>query len=43
MRRRGSLEEIYPGVFALNSNVEYSSETGLLIDEMPHDPEQFMG
>jgi CRISPR-associated endonuclease/helicase Cas3 len=42
MQRRGSLEEIYPGVFALNNTVEYSAETGLLVDEMPNDPNLFM-
>jgi CRISPR-associated endonuclease/helicase Cas3 len=39
---RGSLVEIIPGIFALNNKVEYSDQIGLLIDEMPSDPEDFM-
>ena len=39
---RGSLEEIIPGRFALNNQVEYSDQIGLLIDELPNDPEDFM-
>jgi len=39
---RGSLEEIIPGYFALNNTVEYNNQTGLLIDELPNDPEDFM-
>jgi CRISPR-associated endonuclease/helicase Cas3 len=39
---RGSLEEIIPGYFALNNTVEYSDQIGLLIDEMPNDPEAFI-
>jgi CRISPR-associated endonuclease/helicase Cas3 len=42
MQRRGSLEEIFPGVFALNNPVEYKEDIGLLIDEMPNDPETFI-
>jgi CRISPR-associated endonuclease/helicase Cas3 len=42
LQKRGSLEEIILGVFALNSKVEYSDKIGLLIDEMPNDPEEFM-
>jgi CRISPR-associated endonuclease/helicase Cas3 len=39
---RGSLEEIIPGVFALTTTVEYDKHVGLLIDEMPNDPLDFM-
>jgi CRISPR-associated endonuclease/helicase Cas3 len=42
MQRRGSLEEIYPGVFALNNSAKYSAETGLLVDEMPNDSRDFI-
>jgi CRISPR-associated endonuclease/helicase Cas3 len=42
LQRRGSLKEILPGIFALNSTVEYDQRIGLLIDEMPNDPEAFM-
>jgi CRISPR-associated endonuclease/helicase Cas3 len=42
MQQRGSLEEIFPGVFALNNTVEYREDIGLLIDEMPSDPESFI-
>jgi CRISPR-associated endonuclease/helicase Cas3 len=42
LQNRGSLEEIIPGIFALNNKVEYNDEVGLLIDEMPNDPEDFM-
>jgi CRISPR-associated endonuclease/helicase Cas3 len=42
MQKRGSLEEIIPGVFALICAVEYDKQVGLLIDEMPNDPEAFM-
>ncbi|GHV72798.1 CRISPR-associated helicase Cas3 [Spirochaetia bacterium] len=42
LQRRGSLEEIVPGVFALTTTVEYDKAIGLLIDEMPNNPETFM-
>jgi len=42
LHNRGSLEEIIPGIFALNNNMEYNNQIGLLIDEMPNDPEDFM-
>ncbi len=42
LQNRGSLKEIIPGIFALNNSVEYSNEIGLLIDEMPNNPEDFM-
>jgi CRISPR-associated endonuclease/helicase Cas3 len=40
--KRGSLVEVLPGIFVLNNNVEYDDKIGLLIDEMPNDPEAFM-
>jgi CRISPR-associated endonuclease/helicase Cas3 len=42
LQKRGSLEEIIPGVFALICAVEYDKRVGLLIDEMPDDPQIFM-
>jgi CRISPR-associated endonuclease/helicase Cas3 len=42
LNRRGSLEEIMPDVFALNNDVEYDARVGLLIDDMPHDPLDYM-
>ena len=42
LQNRGSLEEITLGIFALNNKVEYNDQIGLLIDEMPNDPEDFM-
>jgi hypothetical protein len=38
----GSLKEIAVGIFALTTTVEYSEETGLLADELPCNPENFM-
>ena len=40
MRQRGSVEEVWPQIFALVSNMEYSNDTGLLIEET-FDPEKF--
>jgi len=42
LHTRGSLEEIIPGIFVLNNTVEYNDQIGLLIDEMPNDPEDFI-
>jgi CRISPR-associated endonuclease/helicase Cas3 len=39
---RGSLEEIIPGIFALICKVEYSNEIGLLVAELPSNPETYM-
>lgn len=39
---RGAVEEIYPQVFALSSKLDYSEDTGLIVDETPFDPEQFI-
>ena len=42
LRQRGSIEEIFPEIFALATNLDYSVDTGLLVDETPFDPEQFI-
>ncbi|MEN6297674.1 MAG: CRISPR-associated endonuclease Cas3'' [Rectinema sp.] len=42
LEERGSLEEVYPGIFALSCKIEYDDDVGLLIDEMPSDPEAFI-
>ena len=40
--RRGSIEEVCPKIFALTTNLDYSEDTGLLVDETPFDPEKFI-
>jgi CRISPR-associated endonuclease/helicase Cas3 len=42
MWQRGSIEEVCPRIFALASNIEYSKEIGLLVDETLYDPEQLI-
>jgi CRISPR-associated endonuclease/helicase Cas3 len=42
LRRRGSLVEIWPDTYALNSIVEYDRTKGLLIDESNQDPEAYL-
>jgi CRISPR-associated endonuclease/helicase Cas3 len=42
LQKRGSLIEVLPEVFALNNKVEYNVKKGLLIEETPDDPEDFM-
>jgi len=42
LQNRGSLIELIPGIFALNNTVEYNKKIGLLVDEMPNDPEYFI-
>jgi len=42
LRQRGSIEEVCPELFALATNLDYSVDTGLLVDETPFDPEQFI-
>jgi len=42
LMQRGSIEEVYPQIFALATNLDYSVDTGLLVDETPFDPEQFI-
>jgi len=42
LRRRGAIEEVYPGMFALSSKMDYSDKIGLLLNESLHDPEKFI-
>jgi CRISPR-associated helicase, Cas3 family len=42
MLKRGSIEEVHPGIFALTSSVEYSKDIGLLVDETIYDPEIYI-
>lgn len=42
MLKRGSIEEVYSKIYVLASNIDYSKDTGLLVDETLHDPEQFI-
>ncbi|MEG6615828.1 CRISPR-associated helicase Cas3' [Peptococcaceae bacterium 1198_IL3148] len=42
LRHRGAIEEVYPQIFALSSNLDYSEEVGLIIEETVYDPEQFI-
>jgi CRISPR-associated endonuclease/helicase Cas3 len=42
LRRRGVIEEIYPELFILSTRMDYSKETGLLVDEAAYDPEGFV-
>lgn len=39
---RGSIEEVSTGIFALSCSIEYDDTVGLLINEMPHEPEAFI-
>lgn len=41
MLKRGSVEEIYPQIFAITSNSEYSEDVGLLV-ETYFDPEHYI-
>jgi CRISPR-associated endonuclease/helicase Cas3 len=40
--QRGSIVEVQPGIFALTSSIEYSRETGLMVDETLFDPEDLI-
>ena len=42
LQRRGLLKEVLPGVYALSSQLEYNTKLGLLIDETPSDPVDFI-
>ena len=42
MLARDSIVEIVPGVFYLDNDIEYSKKTGLLVDELPTDPNLFV-
>jgi CRISPR-associated endonuclease/helicase Cas3 len=39
---KGWIAEITPDIFALTSDVGYDLQTGLLVDEIPYDPEKFI-
>ncbi len=42
MQKRGSVELVSPGIYALSSRVEYSDNLGLLIEENPDDQSIFI-
>ena len=42
LKRRGAVEEVHPQIFALSSNLDYSKDIGLLVEETPYDPEKFI-
>ncbi|MDR1400183.1 MAG: CRISPR-associated helicase Cas3' [Treponema sp.] len=42
LQRRGSLKEVLPDIYALNSQSEYNTEIGLLVDEISSNPEHFI-
>nr|WP_202945743.1 CRISPR-associated helicase Cas3' [Acetonema longum] len=42
MQQRGAIEEVQPNIFALATNLDYSRDTGLLVDETPFDPDSFI-
>lgn len=42
MLRQRSIEEVYPNIFALASNEEYSESTGLSCGEVVFDPEKYI-
>lgn len=39
---RGSIEEVIPGLFALTCKIEYDNVIGLLVEEIPNDPQSFI-
>lgn len=42
LRQRGAIEEVHPQIFALSSKLDYSEETGLIVEETLYDPEQLI-
>lgn len=42
MLRKGSIEEIYPNIFAITNDFVYSKDIGLLVDETFYNPENFI-
>ncbi len=40
--QRGSVEEVQPKIYALTTNLDYSGDTGLLVEETPFNPEGFV-
>jgi len=39
---QGAIEQIIPNVFAVTTNMQYDKITGLIVDEMPDNPELFI-
>jgi CRISPR-associated endonuclease/helicase Cas3 len=37
-----SIEEIIPNTYALTTKIQYDQTIGLLVDELPDDPEAFI-
>lgn len=42
MLRSGRLQELHPYIYAITTAGDYSSKTGLLVDERPFEPENFI-
>lgn len=42
LKTKGLVDEISPGVFALNFDTGYDYQMGLLVDEIPFDPDKFI-
>jgi CRISPR-associated endonuclease/helicase Cas3 len=42
MLQRGSIEPVWPNIYALTSSMEYSEEVGLLVDETLFNPEDLI-
>lgn len=42
MLSQGAIEEIVPNVFAVTTNIQYDEIIGLLVDEIPDNPEVFI-
>lgn len=42
LRSQGAIEEIVPNVYAVTTNMQYDNTIGLLVDEMPDDPEAYI-
>jgi CRISPR-associated endonuclease/helicase Cas3 len=42
MLQRGSIEEVYPKIYALTSSIEYSEDVGLMVEETIFDPEKLI-
>lgn len=42
MYSRGTIIEVQPGIFALYSTIDYDLKTGLIVEEIPYDPERLI-
>lgn len=42
LKKRGSIEEVQPNIFALAASIEYSVDVGLMIDDIMYDPENLI-